>query len=113
MSTIYAIVGTSQQTFIADTVSYQPQANEVLMKSERPSEGEYIANENGEWVKDTDKAIEALDRQFNSDKAVLMSQYAEAMVDDDSELKESIKAELVALREQYDKDYKEIMGGAD
>lgn len=110
MSKIYAVVGTSQQT-IADTVSYQPQANEVLMKSERPSEGEYVANKNGEWVKDTSKEIEALDSQYNSDKAILMSQYTEADIDGDSELKESIKAELVALREQYDKDYEDIMGG--
>lgn len=111
MSKIYAIIGTSQQTIIADTVSYQPQANEVLMKSERPNEGEYVANETGEWVKDTDKAIEALDRQYNSDKAILMSQYTEADIDGDEGLKASVKAELVALREQYDKDYEDILGG--
>jgi hypothetical protein len=112
MSKIYAVIGTSQQTIIADTVSYQQQVNEVLMKSERP-EGDYIANKNGEWVKDTSKEIEALDSQYNSDKAILMSQYTEAVIDDDSELMASVKAELTALREQYDKDYEDIIGGAD
>lgn len=113
MSKIYAVIGTSQQTIIADTVSYQPQANEVFMKSERPSEGEYVANKNGEWVVQeptTEEKIEALDRQYNSDKAILMSQYTEADIDGDEDLKATIKAELVALREQYDKDYAEIVG---
>jgi len=56
-----------------------------------------------------DEQIETLDRQYNSDKTILMSQYTEAMVDDDSDLMSSIKAELVALREQYDKDYEDIV----
>lgn len=60
-----------------------------------------------------DEQIEALDHQYNSDKAVLMSQYTEADIDGDEELKASVKAELVALREQYDKDYKDIIGGAE
>ena len=59
----------------------------------------------------TEQKLAELDNQYNSDKAVLMSQYTEADIDGDSELKESIKAELMALREQYDKDYGEIMGG--
>lgn len=58
-----------------------------------------------------EQKIAQLDAQYNSDKAILMSQYTEADIDGDSELKESIKAELVALREQYDKDYEEIVGG--
>lgn len=61
----------------------------------------------------TEEKIEALDRQYNSDKAILMSQYTEADIDGDEELKTSVKAELVALREQYDKDYAEIIGGAE
>lgn len=59
----------------------------------------------------TEEKIEALDRQYNSDKAILMSQYTEADIDGDEELKASVKAELVALREQYDKDYEDIVGG--
>lgn len=58
----------------------------------------------------TEEKIEALDRQYNSDKAILMSQYTEADIDGDEDLKASVKAELVALREQYDKDYAEIVG---
>jgi hypothetical protein len=61
----------------------------------------------------TEEKIEALDRQYNSDKAILMSQYTEADIDGDEDLKSSIKAELVALREQYDSDYEEIIGGAE
>lgn len=52
-----------------------------------------------------------LDSQYNSDKTILMSQYTEADIDGDSELKESIKAELMTLRGQYDKDYEDIVGG--
>jgi hypothetical protein len=58
-----------------------------------------------------EQKIAQLDAQYNSDKAILMSQYTEAMVDDDSDLMESVKAELVDLREQYDKDYEDIVGG--
>jgi hypothetical protein len=61
----------------------------------------------------TEEKIEALDRQYNSDKAILMSQYTEADIDGDEDLKSSIKAELVALREQYDNDYEQITGGAE
>ena len=55
--------------------------------------------------------IAQLDSQYNSDKAILMSQYTEAVIDGDSDLMESVKAELVALREQYDSDYEKIIGG--
>lgn len=59
----------------------------------------------------TERKLAELDIQYNSDKAVLMAQYTEADIDGDNELKESIKAELMALRDQYDKDYAEIVGG--
>ena len=58
-----------------------------------------------------EQKLTQLDTQYNSDKAVLMSQYTEADIDGDEDLKASVKAELVALREQYDKDYAEIVGG--
>ena len=114
MSKIYAIIGTSQQTIIADTVSYQPQTKEVLMKSERPSEGEYVANENGEWVvpePSIDERIAQLDAQYNSDKAVLVEQYTEADIIEDFELKASIKVELATLQAEYDRAYEKIIGG--
>lgn len=71
----------------------------------------YEVVENVEPTPTIDEQIEALDRQYNSDKAILMSQYTEADIDGDKELKASVKAELVALREQYDKDYEDIVGG--
>ena len=58
-----------------------------------------------------EQKLAELDNQYNTDKAILMSQYTEAMVDGDNNLMASIKAELAALREQYDKDYEGIVGG--
>jgi hypothetical protein len=59
------------------------------------------------------RKLTELDSQYNSDKAILMSQYTEAVIDDDTDLMASVKAELTALREQYDKDYEDIIGGAE
>ena len=67
---IYAVVGTAQQTIIADSVQYNPQENEVLMKSERP-EGDYIATQGGEWVIDKTPAIEALTAEYRQEKVNL------------------------------------------
>lgn len=61
----------------------------------------------------TEEKLEVLDRQFNQDKALLIEQYATADMIDDDNLKSEIKAELIALQEQYDKDYEEIIGGAE
>lgn len=94
---------------------YSPDGN-IEVWEQKP-EGYYTVEEWEEmhpptpYVPTVDEQIEALDRQYNSDKAVLMSQYTEADIDGDEELKTSVKAELVALREQYDKDYAEIIGG--
>jgi hypothetical protein len=57
--------------------------------------------------------IAQLDSQYNSDKAILMSQYTEAVIDNDSELVASIKEELAVLRKEYDNAYEEIVGGAE
>jgi hypothetical protein len=61
----------------------------------------------------TEEKITELDRQYNSDKAILMSQYTEAVIDDDSELMASIKEEIAVLREEYDKAYEDIIGGTE
>ena len=61
--------------------------------------------------KEKDKALAELDSRYNTDKAVLSEQYTMAMLTDDTELAEEIKAELVALNEDYDKAYEEIVGG--
>jgi hypothetical protein len=110
MSKVYAIIGTSSMTVVADSVRYNPQTNEVLMQSERPSEGDWVANEDGEWVEDKQKAIDALDAQYNADKADLLMAYQTATVYGDEELMASLKADLEALDEQYDADYEEIIG---
>lgn len=47
---IYGIIGESTQT-IVDSATYQPSANEVLMQTERPTEGYWLATEDGTWVK--------------------------------------------------------------
>jgi hypothetical protein len=71
----------------------------------------YKVCENVPYTPTVEEQLAELDRQYNSDKAILMSQYTEADIDGDEELKASVKAELVALREQYDKDYADIVGG--
>lgn len=110
MSKIYAIIGTKSMTVVADSVRYNPQTNEVLMQSERPSEGDWVANEDGEWVEDKQKAIDALDSQYNADKADLLKAYQTALVYDNTERMEQIKADLVALDDKYDEDYESIVG---
>lgn len=58
-----------------------------------------------------DKALADLDTRYNADKAVLSEQYTMAMLTDDTELAEELKAELAALNEDYDKAHEEIVGG--
>jgi hypothetical protein len=111
MSKIYAVIGTNSMTIVADTVKYNPQTNEVLMQSERPAEGDWVANEDGMWVEDKQKAIDALDAQYNHDKADLLTAYQTAMLYGDTEQMEALKADLEALDEQYDADYERIVGG--
>ena len=87
-------------------------------------EGETYSAGGKTWLSDTDegyieakaqeekdKALAQLDQQYNVDKAVLSEQYTMAMLTDDTELAEELKAELVALNEDYDKAYEEIVGG--
>jgi hypothetical protein len=111
MSKIYAVIGTNSMTIVADTVKYNPQTNEVLMQSERPSEGDWVANEDGTWVKDKQKAIDALDAQYNADKADLLTAYQTAQLYGDTDTMESLKSDLQALDDQYDEDYEQIVGG--
>ena len=58
----------------------------------------------------TDEKLEALDAQYNADKALLAQEYADAALCDDTELIEDLKAEMQALNEQYDADYRAIVG---
>ena len=110
MSKIYAVIGTNSMTVVADSVRYNPQTNEVLMQSERPAEGDYVASEDGTWVEDKQKAIDKLDAQYNADKSNLLNAYQTALVYGDTDRMEQIKADLVALDDKYDADYEAIVG---
>ena len=110
MSKIYAVIGTNSMTVVADSVRYNPQTNEVLMQSERPLDGDYVASEDGTWVEDKQKAIGKLDAQYNADKSNLLNAYQTALVYGDTDRMEQIKADLVALDDKYDADYEAIVG---
>ena len=59
-------------------------------------------------VPSTDEKKQAIIAQYEADKEVLKSQYADAMMADDTDLAEELKAELVELNEQFDADIKEL-----
>lgn len=105
---IYAILGTAQQTIIADNVQYNPQENEVLMESERPADGDYIATASGVWVIDINKQIEALDNEYTKEKAVLCEQYTDAQIHGDIDTAEEIVNEMTSLDNWYDEEYQKI-----
>lgn len=104
---IYAIVGTAQQTVIADTVRYNPAENEVLMQSERP-EGDYIATASGVWVIDISKKYEELDAEYTRQKALLIEQYTDDTLHDDAEALAADKEEMAALDAWYDEEYQKL-----
>ncbi len=58
-----------------------------------------------------EEKLEALDAQYNADKADLLTAYQTAQMYGDTDTMESLKADLVALDEQYDEDYEKIVGG--
>lgn len=68
-----------------------------------------------EVVAITDPTIEEqlaqLDADYNRQKSVLSEQYTSAMMADDIELADEVKAELTALNEWYDEEYEKIVGG--
>lgn len=110
MSKIYAVIGTNSMTIVADTVKYNPQTNEVLMQSERPSEGDWVANEDGQWVEDKQKSIEELDSTYNREKTELANYYLEATIAGDAELQVELKAEIEQLNADYDEKRRELEG---
>lgn len=110
MSKIYAVIGTNSMTVVADSVKYNPATNEVLMQSERPPEGDWVANEQGEWVEDKQKAIDALDSQYNREKTELANYFLEATITGDTELQAELKAEIEQLNADYDEKRKELEG---
>lgn len=104
---IYAVIGTSQQTIIADAVRYNPQENEVLMEAERP-EGDYIASASGVWVIDISKKYEELDAEYMRQKALLIEQYTDDTLHDDAEAMAADKEEMAAFDAWYDEEYQKL-----
>jgi hypothetical protein len=86
-------------------------------------EGETYSAGGKTWLSDEDegyieakkqeekqKALSDLDNDYNQQKAILSEQYTSAMMADDAELADEVKAELTALNEWYDEEYAKIVG---
>lgn len=106
---IYAIVGTSQQTIVADNVRYTPQENEVLMQSERP-DGDYIAKADGTWEIDKTPQLDALTAEYRQEKANLCEAYTTASMQGDTETAESVAQDMADLDAWFDEEYDKIWG---
>ena len=57
-----------------------------------------------------DEKLAALDSQYNADKDELIKAYQTAVIYGDTDLQESLKADLESLDNQYDSDYEAIGG---
>lgn len=66
---------------------------------------------NGETPRSKDQKLADLDAQYASDKAALTQEYSDAVMHDDTETAEDLKAELAALDEWYDAEYRKIEEG--
>ena len=110
---IYAVIGTAQQTIIADGVKYTPSETEVQMQSERPEGGFFIASEVGEWVIDKTPALDALTAEYRAEKANLCEAYTTASMQGDTETAESVAADMADLDAWFDEEYRAIEGSAD
>lgn len=109
---IYAVIGTAQQTIIADSVQYNPQENEVLMQSERP-DGDYIAKTDGTWEIDKTPQIDALTAEYRQEKANLCEAYTTATMQGDAETAASVVADMADLDAWFDEEYRKIEGSAE
>ena len=58
-----------------------------------------------------EEKLAMLDADYNQQKADLLTAYQTAMLYGDTNTMDSLKADLVALDEQYDEDYEKIVGG--
>lgn len=56
------------------------------------------------------EALQELDAQFLTDKTELVRQFGDALLHEDLEESEAIKAELTELEERYDAEYTKIIG---
>ena len=108
---IYAIIGTSQQTIVADNVHYNPSENEVLMNEERPADGDYIAKVDGTWEIDKTPALDALTNEYRAEKANLCEAYTTASMQGAAETAESVVQDMTDLDAWYDEEYEKIING--
>lgn len=70
--------------------------------------GKYIVVANEEHGPSLEEQIAEIDAQYEQDKIQLFNYYTEAVMRDDAELQEEVKAELTALDAQYDLDINAI-----
>ena len=109
---IYAVVGTSQQTIIANSVKYTPQENEILMQSERP-DGDYVAKADGTWEIDKTPQLDALTAEYRAEKANLCEAYTTATMQGDTETAQSVAADMADLDAWFDEEYEKIEGSVE
>ena len=57
-----------------------------------------------------EEKLAMLDTDYNQQKADLLTAYQTAQMYGDTDTMDSLKADLVALDEQYDEDYEKIVG---
>ena len=110
---IYAIVGTAQQTIIADTVRYNPAENEVLMQTERPVDGDYIAKADGTWEIYKTPQLDALTAEYRAEKTNLCEAYTTASMQGDTETAQSVAADMADLDAWFDEEYRKIEEGSE
>lgn len=108
---IYAVVGTSQQTIIADGVQYSPAEGEILMQTERPADGDYIAKTDGTWEIDKTPALAALTAEYRVEKANLCEAYTTASIQGDTETAQSVVVDMAELDAWFDEEYERVCGG--
>lgn len=58
-----------------------------------------------------EEKLAQLDAQYEQDKKELLNEYNDAMIHDDNATAEAVKAEMLALDDQYDEDYQAIIDG--
>ena len=110
---IYAVIGTNRQAVVSDGVRYTPVEGEILMQSERPTDGEYVAKADGTWglyEPTKEENLAQLVAQYEADKAEILKYYADAMIHGDTELMAELSGEMTALDEKYATDYKALKG---
>ena len=113
---IYGIVGESVQT-IVDSDTYQPMPNEVLMQTERPTEGSWVASADGTWVEQIpepptmEEQLAELDAQYNAEIIRLGNEYNTAQLRGDIDIQSALKDEMSSLDSWFDEEYEKIVGG--